>query len=290
MYWAAMRARGNHYSIPTLTQGYHTIHTDRISIYPMELGWEARPLSIAHNWRSHTPSNPPPSAFSTTSNSPQRRRSAATNVPPPAPPPNQPIPRIPADTLLSPISDTVQYFPQVDRAYSHQHSSAYITSLQPRVQSISTTQPSASSSSDTLSDAPPRPMLQISSSRVTSHHHPPVPDRLLLPPSDHPRPSSRRTLTRALELAKEAVKLDSTNNDPFGAVIAYGRSVALLSEVMERVRRGEDSAESPHRRRNGRRRSVVAQEEEVRRLKSIVNYIFISCFILISPDFSYTIA
>ena len=40
--------------------------------------------------------------------------------------------------------------------------------------------------------------------------------------------------------------------------------------VMERVMRGEDSTEI-HRKKNGRRRSVVAQEEEVRRLKSIVS-------------------
>ena len=99
-----------------------------------------------------------------------------------------------------------------------------------------------------------------------------VPDRLLLSPHPHAssesRPSSRRALTRALELAREAVQLDATNDDPHAAVIAYGRSVALLSEVMERVRRGEDTSDG--RRRNGRRRSVVAQEEEVRRLKSIV--------------------
>jgi hypothetical protein len=97
---------------------------------------------------------------------------------------------------------------------------------------------------------------------------------LLSPPESRTpaesRPSSRRALTKALELAREAVKLDSTNDDPYAAVMAYGRSVALLSEVMERVRRGEDSTES-HKRRNGRRRSVVAQEEEVRRLKSIVS-------------------
>ena len=54
------------------------------------------------------------------------------------------------------------------------------------------------------------------------------------------------------------------------AIAAYAQSVALLSEVMERVKRGEDSGES--RRRNGRRRSIVAQEEEVKRLKSIVRH------------------
>ncbi|KAF7310690.1 hypothetical protein HMN09_00611900 [Mycena chlorophos] len=89
-------------------------------------------------------------------------------------------------------------------------------------------------------------------------------------PRPEPRiPSSRRALTRALELAREAVQLDSTNEEPEAAVIAYARSVALLSEVMERVRRGEDSTE---RRRNGRPRSAVAQEEEVRRLQNIVPY------------------
>jgi hypothetical protein len=80
-------------------------------------------------------------------------------------------------------------------------------------------------------------------------------------------PSSRRALTRALELAREAVQLDTMNDNPEAAVKAYGRSVALLSEVMERVRRGEESTES-HRRR--RRRSVAAQEEEIRRLQNIV--------------------
>ena len=77
------------------------------------------------------------------------------------------------------------------------------------------------------------------------------------------RSSLRRVLTRALELTCEAVHLGSMNDDPYTAVVAYGRSVALLSEVMERVIQGEDSTES-HRRRNGRRRSIAAQEEEVR--------------------------
>ena len=93
------------------------------------------------------------------------------------------------------------------------------------------------------------------------------------------RPSSRRALTAALELAKAAVQLDATNEDPHGAVVAYARSVQLLGEVMERVMRGEDASGSGHagatdgeeRRRGGRRRSVVAKEEEVRRLKAIVS-------------------
>lgn len=157
-----------------------------------------------------------------------------------------------------------------------------------------------------LSDSPPRSILRSATSLsarggivpapapalpppTTALPPPPQhqeigPDRLLQPPQDargpsttmndpgasaQTRPSSRRALTRALELAREAVKLDSTNDDPHAAIVAYGRSVALLSEVMERVMRGEDTTEN--RRRNGRRRSVVAQEEEVRRLKSIVS-------------------
>ena len=132
----------------------------------------------------------------------------------------------------------------------------------------------ASSSTDNLSDSPPRSMLRSGPRSPVTDTNDIRPDRLLLSPpqprSTDPRPpSSRRALTKALELAREAVQLDSTNDDPHGAVEAYGKSVALLSEVMERVMRGEDSTE--RRKRNGRRRSVVAQEEEVRRLKSIVS-------------------
>lgn len=81
-------------------------------------------------------------------------------------------------------------------------------------------------------------------------------------------PSSRRALTAALELAQEAVRIDSAGEEPLAAIAAYGKSVALLSEVMERVMRGEGA----ERRRTGvRRRSDAAREDEVRRLKSIVS-------------------
>ncbi len=104
------------------------------------------------------------------------------------------------------------------------------------------------------------------------------------------KPSSRRALTAALELAKSAVLLDQTNDDPRGAVQAYANTVRLLGEVMDRVMRGEDppssssstapgynsssgaDAAAEDRRRRGRRKSnVVAKEEEVRRLKAIVS-------------------
>ncbi|KAK7064445.1 hypothetical protein R3P38DRAFT_2676007 [Favolaschia claudopus] len=113
---------------------------------------------------------------------------------------------------------------------------------------------------DDLEDSPPPSILHPRKLRVPDHHR----------ESRHePRiPSSRRALTRALELAREAVQLDSTNEEPHAAVMAYGRSVALLSEVMERVRRGEDSTESRSRRSRGPR-SAIAQEEEVRRLQNI---------------------
>ncbi|KAG8975203.1 hypothetical protein FRB90_009585, partial [Tulasnella sp. 427] len=80
------------------------------------------------------------------------------------------------------------------------------------------------------------------------------------------RPSSRRALTRALELAQEAVKIDATGEDPQAAVYAYAKSVALLNEVMERVMRGDDESS---RRRSSARKSVHAKEEEARRLRSI---------------------
>lgn len=90
------------------------------------------------------------------------------------------------------------------------------------------------------------------------------------PSASQGRPSSRRALTKALELAQEAVRIDASGDDPQGAVIAYARSVALLNEVMERVMRGEDT-DSGRRRNPGRRKSVVAKEDEARRLRSIVS-------------------
>ncbi|KAG1747600.1 hypothetical protein EDB19DRAFT_276705 [Suillus lakei] len=122
--------------------------------------------------------------------------------------------------------------------------------------------PDASSTIAHDSDPSPRSVLQHTS---FSHYQDIAPDQPRTPSQS--RLSSRRALTKALELAREAVQLDSTNHDPHAAVMAYGRSVDLLSEVMERVRRGEDSTERP--RQNGKQRNLDAQEEEVRRLKSI---------------------
>jgi hypothetical protein len=79
-------------------------------------------------------------------------------------------------------------------------------------------------------------------------------------------PGSRQTLIRALDLARQAVEIDGRMDDPHGAIVAYARSVALLSQVMQRVMAGKDSTETGL----GRRRSVVAREEEIRRLRSIV--------------------
>ncbi|KAJ7655080.1 hypothetical protein DFH06DRAFT_489967 [Mycena polygramma] len=166
----------------------------------------------------------------------RRRSSAATR--PAGPPPNLPIPSVP----VPPLPDSPEIPRQSSRVTHH----------------------------DDLEDPPPPSILHTR----PSPDEPPDPNRdpsrdLRVPESSRhePRiPSSRRALTRALELAREAVQLDSTNEEPQAAVMAYGRSVALLSEVMERVRRGEDSTES---RRRNRPRSAVAQEEEVRRLQNI---------------------
>ncbi|KAF5332162.1 hypothetical protein D9611_008154 [Ephemerocybe angulata] len=92
----------------------------------------------------------------------------------------------------------------------------------------------------------PSDSIQQMEAELNSLFHP---DPLEL--SEHTSPSSRHALTaRALELAREAVQLDSTLNtgNPEAALQAYARSVTLLYEVMEQVRRGEDSAKGRRRR------------------------------------------
>ena len=246
----------------------------------------SRPLHRSRQWDSL--------AFS------QRRRSSVAAVPPAGPPPTQPIPSLPMNpsAFTNGIHGDYQLsMPDQDQSMSRHRSStstsqssygrpaasanlvavAAFPQTQQSTVPLPVTHTSQPSSSTFLYPDPASnsatPTSTSSHTRTLSRTQDIVPDRLLLSPHQpnsrtESRPSSRRALTRALELAREAVQLDATNDDPHAAVIAYGRSVALLSEVMERVRRGEDSTEG--RRRNGRRRSVVAQEEEVRRLKSIV--------------------
>jgi hypothetical protein len=254
----------------------------------------------SHDWHDGplppplpAPAHAPPSAFtSTPSLLTQRRRSSAVHTRPTVPPPNLPIPNVPGGS-----TSTIQHAPVLD--YPEE---PYLNDRDTRINLLTRPVASAnlvavasfaesrhaSTSHNTLSliettvedlsDPPPRSFLpSSSSSRASDTREDLVPDQeltadRLLPPPREPRaeprvPSSRRALTRALELAREAVQLDTMNDNPEAAVQAYGRSVALLSEVMERVRRGEESTES-HRRR--RRRSVAAQEEEIRRLQNIV--------------------
>lgn len=214
-----------------------------------------------------------------------RRRSSVAAVPPAGPPPTQPIPSLPMDSngvhgdYQLAMLDHDQFVARhrsststSQNSYARPAASANLVAVAafPQTQQ---SPPATHSSQPSLSSLHHSDPSTSSHTKSLSKTQDIVPDRLLLSPHQpnsrtESRPSSRRALTRALELAREAVQLDATNDDPHAAVIAYGRSVALLSEVMERVRRGEDSTEG--RRRNGRRRSVVAQEEEVRRLKSIV--------------------
>ncbi|KAI0785992.1 hypothetical protein C8Q75DRAFT_721701 [Abortiporus biennis] len=258
----------------------------------MELEWDTRPLSMAHKSREwHSTQNVAGPSSGTPSSIVSRRRSAAVHAPPPGPPPSQPIPHVPAipsspyDTYdglpnsYSPTFDPPAFASGIEtqsQPYSRPTPSSNLAAVaafsQSRFADPSPSQ-TASSSTDNLSDPPPRSNLRPTLKPTSPRTDVIVPDRLLLSPPEsrsttsERRPSSRSALTKALELARHAVQLDSTNNDPYGAVQAYGKSVALLSEVMERVMRGEDSTEG--KKRNGRRRSVVAQEEEVRRLKSI---------------------
>ncbi|KAI6132657.1 hypothetical protein EV401DRAFT_212388 [Pisolithus croceorrhizus] len=262
----------------------------------MVLELNSRPPSVLHRsrqWHDHVsgPPSPTAAAFSQA----QRRRSSAATVPPAGPPPTQPIPSLPATSSALTDGDDSQFNVSDEFRLASRHRSSVSASQNtygrstasanlaavaafPHAQQASVSpyptldSQSSSSTAHPLTSSEAAPKTVPSHSKAHSKTQDIIPDRLLLSPTEpqsrsESRPSSRRALTRALELAREAVQLDATNHDPHAAVIAYGRSVALLSEVMERVRRGEDSTES--RRRSGRRRSVVAQEEEVKRLKSI---------------------
>ena len=66
--------------------------------------------------------------------------------------------------------------------------------------------------------------------------------------TERSRPPLRPALTYALEVACEVVKLDSTNDDPYGTGVTYGKSVSLLSKAMRRVINGEDSWIRPSKR------------------------------------------
>jgi hypothetical protein len=209
------------------------------------------------------------------------------SIPAPQPPPTQPLPNVPGGEypIFIPIdNDQYRHHPPPTNG-SRLFSTPYerlggspnlaAVAAYPEIRHAAS-HANGTESPELFSDPPPRSMTYTSTHLQTvmpaeSHTQDPI---LLSPPPESrattTRPSSRRALTRALELAREAVMLDSANDDPYAAVVAYGQSVALLSEVMERVRRGEDSTESSSRRRNGRRRSARAQEEEIKRLKKIV--------------------
>jgi hypothetical protein len=70
-----------------------------------------------------------------------------------------------------------------------------------------------------------------------------APDSLLLSPPEaraqpESLPSCGEVLRKALESAREAVELDSAQGNHLGAYLAYGQSVALLSEVIGMLREG----------------------------------------------------
>lgn len=246
--------------------------------------------------------SPPQTAFPGSTSISQRRRSSAANNRPSVPPPSIPIPNLPsASNLLAPEPAAVEVFEDGTLPSTHINGRPMFTNTYTRpapspslsaVASFSQSRQAMTATSslgysipmhqgtDDLPDPPPGSYFHSATSSPPSSRRADVsaPDNNLLRPdlpeqsgrsgerSEH-RPSSRRALTRALALAREAVQLDSTNDNPEAAVQAYARSVALLSEVMDRVRRGEDSTDGRRR----RRRSVAAQEDEIRRLQSIVS-------------------
>lgn len=240
------------------------------------MGFETpQEANIAYNH----PVQPPSLSSSPVSH---RRRSLAYTRSPP-PPPNIPIPSIP-DQLQDPsypspsISDTADHpysaatsphangFPVRSMSYSRPSASPNLTTIAAFSHNLNVKSNVGMPSlpPDDLSDPPPQSFLPTSPKRAERKRRPSGEDGLLSPnPTGRKdrQPSSRSALTRALELARHAVHLDTTNDNPAAAVEAYAQSVSLLSQVMERVRRGEDGAK--------RTRSPEAQEEEVRRLQNI---------------------
>ncbi|KAF8633922.1 hypothetical protein AX15_001107 [Amanita polypyramis BW_CC] len=211
----------------------------------------------------------------------QRRRSLAYSRPP-APPPNLPIPSVPdqlqdsfpvrvtLDSSDHPFSSAISPHGNGSFAqpvsYARPSASPNLTSIAAFSHNLNAKPGSVMTSApvEDLSDPPPSSFLPSSPKRVERRRRRSDEDGLLSPTTAERReraPSSRSALTRALELARQAVHLDSTNDNPTAAVEAYAQSVALLSQVMERVKRGEDGGK--------RVRSPEAQEEEVRRLQNI---------------------
>ena len=261
-----------------------------------------------HGVMNNYAASPPPSTQATPTNSSlsQRRRSSAAHGRPAVPPPNLPIPSVPSSPpsrqpLNSPPitfevgeDGSLQGSHINGRGYSRPAPSANLSAVAAFSHSRQglnggPSPPmelgSAFTTHDDLSDPPPQSFLPpppsqsevaSTSASMSRRREQEIPSEDLLQPtaahrpdrrSENRQPSSRRALTRALELAREAVQLDSTNDNPEAAVQAYAQSVALLSEVMERVRRGDESTMDSRRRR---RRSVAAQEDEIRRLQNIV--------------------
>lgn len=105
---------------------------------------------------------------------------------------------------------------------------------------------------------------------------PPLPSRGALP--THPVASGSRTqqspsshrkiITRALEFAREAVRIDASDEDPQGAVSTYEQSIILLNSVLEQLTQAgrlasEASASDASQ--------FVRKEQEVLNLRRIVS-------------------
>ena len=250
---------------------------------PRHSAWVAAPAASSvlagrsSHLRSGSSTTHPPTGLSSPYGSASltlRRRSFAFHLPPQAPPPSQPIPN-------APMLDTTVTSTTPDDLLSV---SDHDTPISPTGTMHNLASPAAASRIVAVADFP-QVQARHTSLTVPATSSKNISDRLTLSPRtsqathERSRLSPRRTLREALELAREAVKLDSTDDDPHGAAVAYGKSVTLLRKVMERDINDEDSNDSVHQ-RGGRRRSVVAQEEEVHRLKAVVR------LISLSPHFS----
>ena len=239
--------------------------------------------AVAHMYDQPRPM-PPASLWDGATNSQigplmPRRTSRAI---PPGPPPTVALPLPPAGgPRFSSISEDDPFSAPASSQLPVQRSSARINHLSTSIPSDRSVvpPPRVISNPRRPSQAPSfQPSEPATSSSSGAHlappRQPPNPPSPLSPPRTSSRPSSsRRALIRALELAQQAVQLDSDAEDPYAAVVAYSQSVRLLGEVMDRVMIGEGTENTSSRSSSA---PLNAREEEVRRLRSIVSTLILS--------------
>lgn len=81
--------------------------------------------------------------------------------------------------------------------------------------------------------------------------------------------STRQRLRQAMELAREAVRLDSSNEDPLSAIESYQKCTDMLNHVIDRIHNGDITNTQTQYRSSSR--NEANRDEELKRLTSIVS-------------------